>query len=69
MINRMKTLNWVTDATGKKIAVLLSIEEWGELIEDLCDGLILDQRKNEPSRPFSEFVAELEAENAAKVDE
>jgi hypothetical protein len=34
-----------------------------ELLEEAEDIAILDARKNEPTRPFSEFVAELEREH------
>ena len=34
-----------------------------ELLEDAEDAAILDARKDEPTRPFSEFVAELEREH------
>ena len=39
-------------------AVLVLIADDDELREDLLDLAVFAQRRNEPSRPFSEFLAE-----------
>jgi hypothetical protein len=39
-------------------AVLARITDDDELREDLLDLAVLAQRRNEPSRPFREFLAE-----------
>ena len=39
-------------------AVLALITEDEELREDLLDLTVIAQRRNEPSRPFREFLAE-----------
>jgi hypothetical protein len=39
-------------------AVLVLITDDVELREDLLDLAVFAQRRNEPSRPFSEFLAE-----------
>ncbi|OLE52717.1 MAG: hypothetical protein AUG51_16725 [Acidobacteria bacterium 13_1_20CM_3_53_8] len=58
----MKGVRFVTDAEGRKVAVMLDLAEWGELWEDIYDNLIANQRADEPSMPLEEFEAELRAE-------
>jgi hypothetical protein len=58
----VKGVQFVTDADGRKVAVLLDLEEWGELWEDIYDNMLADQRASEPSTPLDEFESELRAE-------
>ena len=57
----MRGVQFVTDTDGKKIAVLLDLEEWGELWEDIYDNMLADERADEPSTSLDEFEAELRA--------
>ena len=50
---------YVTDESGKKTAVILPIEEFEELLEDLQDLAILAERRDEPTIPHEEVVARL----------
>ncbi len=50
---------YVTNETGKKIAVILPIEEFKELLEDIEDLAVLAERRDEPSIPHDEVVAKL----------
>jgi PHD/YefM family antitoxin component YafN of YafNO toxin-antitoxin module len=50
---------YVTDESGKKTAVILPIEEFEELLEDLQDLAILAERRDEPTMPHEEVVAKL----------
>lgn len=50
---------YVTNATGKKVAVILPIEEFEDLLEDLEDLAVLLERRDEPTIPFEEAVAKL----------
>jgi len=50
---------YVTDDTGKKTAMILPIEEFEELLEDLADLAILAERKPETTIPNEEVVARL----------
>lgn len=34
-----------------------------ELLEDVEDGLLIEERKNEPTIPFGEFVKELQMDS------
>lgn len=50
---------YITDEKGKKTAVILPIEEFEELLEDLQDLAILAERRDEPTIPHEEVVARL----------
>ena len=59
----MRGVQFVTDTDGRKVAVLLDLEEWGELWEDIYDNILADERADEPSTPLEEFEDELRAYN------
>ncbi|MFH1006728.1 MAG: hypothetical protein V1800_04400 [Candidatus Latescibacterota bacterium] len=44
----LKGIQFVTDAAGKKTAVLISLDRHGEVWEDFYDGLVARQRADEP---------------------
>lgn len=50
---------YVTDKKGKKTAVILPIEEFEELLEDIADMAVLLERRDEPTIPFDKVVAKL----------
>ena len=50
---------YITDETGKKTAVILPIEEFEELLEDLQDLAILAERRDEPTIPHEEVLERL----------
>jgi hypothetical protein len=50
---------YIIDVNGDKKAVILSIEEYEELIEDLWDLAVLAERREEPVIPHADVVAEL----------
>ncbi|MEW6404165.1 MAG: hypothetical protein AB1649_20405 [Chloroflexota bacterium] len=50
---------YATDESGKKTAVILPIEEFYELLEDLEDLAVLAERRDEPTIPFEEVIARL----------
>ncbi len=56
----MKGIQFVVDGTGKKKAVLIDLEEWGELWEDIYDVMVSQARKDEPTIPWDELKAEIE---------
>ena len=55
-ITRLK-LQYVTDESGEKKAVILPIEEFNELIEDLEDLVTIAERHNEKTIPFGQVIA------------
>jgi hypothetical protein len=56
-----KNVQYVTDAEGHKTAVILPIEEYEEMLEDLHMGRVARESRDEPRRPFAEVVEELRA--------
>lgn len=54
-----RNVQFVTDADGQKTAVILPIDEYEEMLEDLHLGRVARESKNEPRRPFAEVVEEL----------
>jgi hypothetical protein len=58
----MKGIQFVVDDTGKKKAVLIDLEEWGEIWEDIFDTLVSESRRGEPTVPWDELKAEMESE-------
>lgn len=58
--NLMKGIQFVVDDFGKKRAIQIDLDEWGDLWEDFYDVLVSESRKNEPTVPWSELKAELE---------
>jgi len=50
---------YVTDSDGNKKAVILPIEEYEDLLEDLQDLAIAAERKNEPTVSHEQLLAEL----------
>ena len=61
-----KNVQFVTDAEGHRNAVILPIEEYEEMMEDLRIGRAARESKDEPRRPFEEVVKELRA--AGEID-
>lgn len=51
MVQQIKKQYIVTEK-GQKTGVLLSLEEYRELLEDLEDLAIIAERKDEPAIPF-----------------
>jgi len=56
----MKGIQFVVDEAGKKKAVLIDLEEWGELWEDFYDLMIAESRKHEDSIPWEKIKEEME---------
>jgi hypothetical protein len=50
---------YVTNETGKKVAVILPIKEFEELIDDFEDLAVLAERRNEPTISHEKLIAKL----------
>jgi hypothetical protein len=61
-----KNFQFVTDADGRKTGVILPIEEYEEMMEDLQIGRAARESKAEPRRPFEDVVKEMRA--AGEID-
>lgn len=53
------SIQYVTDAAGEKTAVILSIKEFQELLEDINDLAAVAERREEPTTSHDELIAEL----------
>ncbi len=51
----MKGIQFVIDGQGKKKAVLIDLEEWGEAWEDIYDVLVARSRQDEPTVAWEEL--------------
>ncbi len=61
-----RNVQYVTDAKGERTAVILPLDEYEELLEDLHVTRAAQETKDEPRRPLSEVVEELR--NAGEID-
>lgn len=63
----LEGVQFVTDPSGKRTAVILDLDRYGELWEDIYDILIARERENEPRESLEEVKKLLIAEG--KLDE
>ena len=61
-----KNVQFVIDTEGHRKAVILPIEEYEEMMEDLHMGRAARESKSEPRRPFEDVVKELRV--AGEID-
>ncbi len=52
-------MQYITDPTGEKTAVIVPIRGFEELMEDFEDLAAIAERRNEPTTSHKDFVAEL----------
>lgn len=52
-------IQYVTDAFGEKLAVIVPIEQFHQLVEDLNDLAIIAQRGDEPTISHQQLTNEL----------
>ena len=45
----LKGVQYLADVSGKRTAVVISMEEWGKIWEDFYDVLVSESRKGEPT--------------------
>ena len=57
-INQLE-IRYVTNKAGDKTAVILSIEEFRELMEDIEDLAAVAERREEPTIPHEQLLIEL----------
>ena len=50
---------YVVDEKGQKTAVIIPVEEYEELLEDIHDLAIIAERRDEPTITFEELKAKL----------
>ena len=52
-------VQYITNQTGEKTAVILSIAEFNELIEDIEDLAAVAERREEPTISHEDLIVEL----------
>jgi len=55
----MKGVNYITDEQGEKTAVVISLKNYKEEIEDFLDGLEAQSRVREPSIDFERAITKI----------
>ena len=54
-----QTLQYLTDDHGERTAVVLPINDYEKLLEDLDDLAVVAERRDEPVIPHDQFIADL----------
>ena len=54
-----QTLQYLTDDRGERTAVVLLINDYEKLLEDLDDLAVVAERRDEPVIPHDQFIADL----------
>ena len=57
-----RNIQYVTDANGERTAVILPLNEYEELLEDLHVISVAEETKDEPRIPWEQVKAELVSE-------
>lgn len=53
---------YITDEAGKKTEVILSLDIFNQLIEDLEDLAVIAERRDEPVTTHEDFMTELKSD-------
>jgi hypothetical protein len=53
----MSGIQFVTDAKGRKVAVLIDRKKHGAALEDFWDGLVSESRRKEKAVPYEQYRA------------
>ncbi|MCL4534790.1 MAG: hypothetical protein M1370_06475 [Bacteroidetes bacterium] len=61
----MKGIQFITNERGKKVAVVISLAEWGEEWEDFYDNLVAEERNGEPTVKWKDLKAGMNQESPA----
>jgi len=63
-----RNVQYVTDANGERTAVILPLDEYEELLEDLHVIRVAEETKDEPRIPWEQVKAELVSEGKLDGD-
>jgi hypothetical protein len=55
----VKNMQFITDSEGRRTAVIVPIDEFEKMLEDLHLGRVARESVTEPRRPFAEIIEEL----------
>lgn len=64
-----RNVQYVTDETGQRTAVIVPIEEYEELLEDLHVTRVAEETKDQERIPWKQVKAELLSEGKLDADE
>lgn len=53
---------FIIDESGKKTAIILTVEDYEGLLEDIHDLAVIAERKNEPTVSFEELKKRLKSD-------
>jgi len=56
MATGIKGLKFENDAKGRAKKVIFDLDLYGEMLEDIIDGIVADARKNEPGIAVEDFI-------------
>ena len=51
--------HFMTDALGKRVSVVIPLEEYEELLEDIADLVAIAERRDEPTVTHEDLLARL----------
>ncbi len=63
-----RNVQYVTDANGERTAVILPLDEYQELLEDMHVIRVAEETKDEPRIPWEQVKAELVSEGKLDAD-
>ena len=63
-----RNVQYVTDANGERTAVILPLDEYQELLEDMHVIRAAEETKDEPRIPWEQVKAELLSEGKLDAD-
>ena len=61
-----RNVQYITDATGERTAVILPLDQYQELLEDMHIIRVAEETKDEPARPLIDVVEEMR--QAGEID-
>ena len=65
----VKGFRYIYDEDGNSKSVVLGLDEWGEIWEDLYDGMMATVARREPTISCEELKAEMDAEMEAAIEQ
>jgi hypothetical protein len=52
-------LQYLTDESGQKVGVVMDVQQFNELLEDIDDLAAVAERREEPTRSHQDVIEEL----------
>lgn len=58
----MTGIQFITNEKGQRTDLIINLKEHGQIVEDLLDALVAEERRGEDTISFEELIAELKSE-------